>query len=87
MIEADLLLCGSRHVHLPVLNFQVGTVIKPKQNILIVCPVGQETKAITRLSRVGYEDVVGVLTDEPDACLPVESFTRLNWVRCRSTVD
>jgi glyoxylase-like metal-dependent hydrolase (beta-lactamase superfamily II)/rhodanese-related sulfurtransferase len=40
----------------------VGSVLKKvEQNILLVCENGQENEAITRLSRVGFDNVVGYL--------------------------
>ena len=38
-----------------------GTVIKPGTKILLICEPGKETEAITRLARVGYENVLGYL--------------------------
>ena len=39
----------------------VGAIIDPKSSILLVADVGFEKEAITRLSRVGYENVLGYL--------------------------
>ena len=40
----------------------VGSVIKDvNQKILLVCEIGQEKEAITRLSRVGFDNVIGYL--------------------------
>jgi len=38
-----------------------GTLIKPETNILLVCEPGKEVESITRLARVGYENVIGYL--------------------------
>jgi len=40
----------------------VGTLVKDiNQKILLITPVGKETEAITRLSRVGYDNCIGYL--------------------------
>ena len=40
----------------------VGTLIKDiNQKILLITPVGKETEAITRLSRIGYDNCIGFL--------------------------
>ncbi|MDC0955627.1 MBL fold metallo-hydrolase [bacterium] len=40
----------------------VGTLIKDiNQKILLISPLGKETEAITRLSRVGYDNCIGYL--------------------------
>ena len=40
----------------------VGSVLKDiSQNILLICDEGQENEAITRLSRVGFDNVIGYL--------------------------
>jgi len=40
----------------------VGTLIKDiNQKILLITPLGKETEAITRLSRVGYDNCIGYL--------------------------
>jgi len=46
----------------------VGTLIENlKQPILLVCPEGKEMEGITRLSRVGYDNVLGYLQGGFDA--------------------
>ena len=39
----------------------VGTIINPKSKLLLIVDVGFEREAITRLARVGYENVIGFL--------------------------
>ena len=41
----------------------VGTLISPSQQLIIVCTVGEEEEVISRLARVGYENVVGYIND------------------------
>jgi hydroxyacylglutathione hydrolase len=40
-----------------------GDVIRPDQPILLVCEPGREVEAKVRLGRIGYDNVVGYLTD------------------------
>ena len=39
----------------------VGTLVRPDQDILLVCEPGREQEAVMRLARVGYERVIGIL--------------------------
>jgi rhodanese-related sulfurtransferase len=39
----------------------VGTLIKPEQKLLLVCPENREQECVIRLARVGYENVLGYL--------------------------
>ena len=63
----------------------VGTILKPTDKLLVVCTLGREMDNVHRLSRVGYENLVGVLSEGVEewkaASLPVESYERINWVR------
>lgn len=69
----------------------VGTLLSPKTPLLLVCSLGREIEAVQRLSRVGFENIVGVLTESGPVsalsplweagCMPLESHTRHIWVR------
>lgn len=39
----------------------VGAIIPPKSQLVLICTDGTEKETITRLARVGYEDVIGYL--------------------------
>ena len=45
----------------------VGAVLPPQGRVAVVSDAGQETAAMTRLARVGYEDIVGWLEGGMDA--------------------
>jgi rhodanese-related sulfurtransferase len=55
----------------------VGTLLEPRDSILLVCEPGREEEAVMRLARVGYENVIGILEGGmaawEKAGLPVES--------------
>jgi hydroxyacylglutathione hydrolase len=69
----------------------VGTILSPKTPLLLVCTLGREVEAVQRLARVGFENVVGVLTESGPVsalsplweagCMPLESHVRHIWVR------
>ena len=44
----------------------VGTIISPKSKILLVCNINEEEEVISRLARIGYENVVGFISDLQD---------------------
>jgi glyoxylase-like metal-dependent hydrolase (beta-lactamase superfamily II)/rhodanese-related sulfurtransferase len=53
---------GSLHVSLDGQYASwVGTMVRPEQEILIVADADRVDEAVTRLTRVGYENVVGIL--------------------------
>jgi hydroxyacylglutathione hydrolase len=39
----------------------VGTLLRPEEELLLVCDPGREEEAVMRLARVGYENVTGIL--------------------------
>lgn len=39
----------------------VGTLVRPDQQLALVCERGREEEAVMRLARVGYENVAGIL--------------------------
>lgn len=41
----------------------VGTIISPKSKIILVCNINEEIEVISRLARIGYENVVGFISD------------------------
>ena len=41
----------------------VGTIIPPSSKIILVCNVNEELEVISRLARIGYENVVGYISD------------------------
>jgi hydroxyacylglutathione hydrolase len=55
----------------------VGTLVRPDQEIVLICEPGREEEAVMRLARVGYENVVGILEGGVEAWkaagLPVAS--------------
>ena len=41
----------------------VGTIIPPSSKIILVCNLNEELEVISRLARIGYENVVGYISD------------------------
>jgi len=41
----------------------VGSVVRPDDDIVLVAEPGNETEAKTRLGRIGFDNVIGALTD------------------------
>lgn len=39
----------------------IGTLFKPDTQLIVLTPPGKEKEAVTRLARIGYENVVGYL--------------------------
>jgi glyoxylase-like metal-dependent hydrolase (beta-lactamase superfamily II)/rhodanese-related sulfurtransferase len=59
----DQHILGSINIGLDVeFDFWAGSLIPLNSKLLLVCPEGNETEVITRLARVGYENVLGFLT-------------------------
>ena len=44
----------------------VGTIISPSSSIILVCNIHEEIEVISRLARIGYENVVGYISDLTD---------------------
>jgi len=67
----------------------VGTLIKDiNQKILLITPVGKETEAITRLSRIGYDNCIGFLKGGFQTWKKNKNkITKLNSVSATSFVD
>ncbi|HVP15619.1 MAG TPA: rhodanese-like domain-containing protein, partial [Terriglobales bacterium] len=66
----------------------VGTLLEPDHPILLLTPSGREEEAMTRLARVGYENIVGTLEGGCDAWraagLPVKSTPQVPIARALS---
>ena len=41
----------------------VGTIITPESKIILVCNINEEIEVISRLARIGYENVIGYISD------------------------
>ena len=41
----------------------VGTIISPSSKIVLVCNKSEEKEVISRLARIGYENVIGYISD------------------------
>jgi hydroxyacylglutathione hydrolase len=52
-----------------------GSVISPQRPIVLITPTGRELEARIRLGRIGFDNVVGLLTDAPTV-LPRHAVTR-----------
>ncbi|MFD1658699.1 rhodanese-like domain-containing protein [Streptomyces caeni] len=48
---------------------QVGTVLKPEQELLVIAPQNREEEAVTRLARIGFDHVAGYLRSPEDALI------------------
>ena len=39
----------------------VGTIISPEKKLIIVCNIGEEEEVVSRLARIGYENIIGYI--------------------------
>jgi len=44
-----------------------GTVLSPEEELILICDFGKEEEAVTRLGRIGYDNIRGFLSDAPAA--------------------
>jgi glyoxylase-like metal-dependent hydrolase (beta-lactamase superfamily II) len=70
---------------------RAGMVVPPGAEIVVVAPEGREEEMITRLARVGYDNVAGYLR-EPEAAFlqvpgEVERLSRLTVAQLRDVLD
>lgn len=61
-VRASRLLAFVVVLKLLPLWLQVGTLVSPQARLLIVAPPGKEEESVRRLARVGFQNVVGVLS-------------------------